>query len=144
MKGLEETLTLCTRASFFTHFQKLRLAMATKTAKTAKKPAKRGRPAKTAPVAPPRRKYADNTKAEAKDLYVRGVGLDRISRYLGVPPRTLTNWQTDERWKDAKDPAGAALDLRRDGYPVRDIAQRLEASEKTVRKWLEAAKQNGK
>jgi uncharacterized protein YjcR len=118
--------------------------MATKTAKTAKKPAKRGRPAKAAPPAPMRRKYADNTKAEAKDLYVRGVGLDRISRYLGVPSRTLSNWQTDERWTEAKDPAGAALDLHREGYPLRDIAQRLEASEKTVRKWLKAAQENGK
>lgn len=102
------------------------------------KKAKKTTQAKAAPVV--RRKYDLTTKEEAKDLYMRGLPLDRISKYLQVPARTLTNWQTDERWTEAKDPAAAALDLKGRGYRVPDIAARLEVSEKTVRQWVKAAK----
>lgn len=112
--------------------------MATKKAKKTKKAGKTANPQ----PAPLRRKYALDTKGEAKDLYLRGVTLDRIGRYLGVPVRTLTNWQTLDRWTEAKDPAGAALDLKQRGYRVADIATRLETSEKTVRQWLKAASEN--
>jgi uncharacterized protein YjcR len=106
---------------------------------TTKKTKKTAKTAQTSKPAPVRRKYALDTKGEAKDLYLRGVTLDRIGRYLGVPVRTLTNWQTLDRWTEAKDPAGAALDLKQRGYRVADIAARLETSEKTVRQWLKAA-----
>lgn len=113
---------------------------ALKTTKKPKKANKRGKAAKTAPAAPVRRKYATDTKGEAKDLYLRGVGLDRIAKYLAVPLRTLTNWQTDERWTEAKNPERAALDLKERGYRLPEIAERLVVSEKTVRKWLKATK----
>ncbi|MFN8304043.1 MAG: helix-turn-helix domain-containing protein [Saprospiraceae bacterium] len=109
--------------------------------KTKTEAKRRGRPAKKKPAGPPRRKYDTDTKAEAKDLYLRGVSLDRIGRYLGVPLRTLTNWQTGEHWTDAKDPAGAALELKERGYRLPEIAERLEVSEKTVRRWLNMARQ---
>ncbi|MEI6410268.1 MAG: hypothetical protein WCR52_12850 [Bacteroidota bacterium] len=118
--------------------------MAMKKAKKTKKPANKAKPDQSAKPAQARRKYANDTKGEAKDLYLRGVGLDRIGRYLGVPIRTLTNWQTDERWTEEKDPAGAALDLKQRGYRVADIATRLEVSEKTVRMWLKAVVQSKK
>lgn len=101
---------------------------------------KRTRSAKVK-AAPVRRKYETSTKEEAKDLYLRGVGLERIVKYLGVPLRTLTNWQTEYHWKEAKKPEGAALELKKRGYQVPEIAARLEVSEKTVRNWL---KQSGK
>lgn len=106
--------------------------------KTKKRPKtrKKASPPKPAPV---RRKYDLTTKEEAKDLYLRGLPLDRISKYLQVPARTLTNWQTDDRWTEAKDPAAAAVELKARGYRVPDIAARLEVSEKTIRQWLKAA-----
>ena len=113
--------------------------MAQKSDKTTKK---RGRKPRKPDPGPVRQKYTGDTRAEAKDLYLRGVGLDRVSRYLGVPVRTLTNWQTKDRWKEAKDPAAAALDLQREGYRQNEIAARLEVSEKTVRRWLRAARQS--
>ena len=106
---------------------------------TTKKRPKKRKKATTAKPAPVRKKYDLTTKEEAKDLYLRGLTLERISKYLQVPGRTLTNWQTVDRWTEAKDPAAAAVDLKRRGYRVPDIAARLEASEKTVRQWLKAA-----
>lgn len=107
--------------------------------KKTRKPATKRTKTTTPKPVPTRRKYEADTKEEAKDLYTRGLTLDRIAKYLGVPVRTLTNWQTEDRWKDAKDPAAAALDLRERGYPVAKIAERLEVSERTVRKWMKAA-----
>lgn len=100
-------------------------------------PKKRGRPRKAEPKPVPLRKaYTDDVRGEAKDLYLRGVSLERIGRYLAVPVRTLTNWQTENDWTDALDPEGTAAKLRRRGFAVADIAARLEVSEKTVRNWL--------
>lgn len=106
----------------------------------AKKGRKPGKKAEQAPPKPIRRKYESNTREEAKDLYLRGVALDRISKYLGAPLRTLTNWQTVDKWTEAKDPAAAAIDLKTKGYSVHKIAERLEVTERTVSKWLKVAK----
>ncbi|MBN8676686.1 MAG: helix-turn-helix domain-containing protein [Chitinophagales bacterium] len=113
-----------------------------KAAKTTQKPekaTKRRKSAKTAKPAQVRRKYATDIKEEAKDLYLRGVTLDRVAKYLAVPLRTLTNWQTDERWTEAKNPERTAHELKGRGYRVPEIADRLEVSVKTVRKWLKAS-----
>ena len=70
---------------------------------------KRGRPRKAEPKpAPLRKAYTDDVRGEAKDLYLRGVNLERIGRYLAVPVRTLTSWQTKNDWTDALDPEGTA------------------------------------
>jgi uncharacterized protein YjcR len=111
---------------------------AIKTDQKPKKATKRRKSAKPAKPAPVRRKYATDIKEEAKDLYLRGVTLERVAKYLAVPLRTLTNWQTDERWTEEKNPERAAHELKTRGYRVPEIAARLEVSEKTVRKWLKA------
>lgn len=81
-------------------------------------------------------KYAGGVRDEAKDLYVRGVSLERIARYLAVPTRTLTNWQAADNWKEEKKPALAARRLLAKGFAVGDIAAQLEVTPKTIRNWL--------
>lgn len=98
---------------------------------------KRGRPpGKKAKTTPQRKKYEPTVKEEAKDLYKKGVSLERIAKYLNVPERTLTNWQTNENWRDGKEPHKTAIDLLAKGYSKAQIAERLEVSPKTVNRWI--------
>lgn len=103
---------------------------------------KRGRPPKKKVKEQPQRKnYSAAEKEEAKDLYLRGINLERISKYLNIPLRTLTNWQGLERWRENKEPHAMALELRAKGYTVAKIAENLRVSDKTVRRWLDAGKE---
>jgi uncharacterized protein YjcR len=106
-------------------------------AKRGRKPGKKAEKPKSTPV---RKKYQADTKDEAKDLYLRGLTLERIGKYLGVPARTLTNWQTTDKWTEAKDPAAAALELKSQGFNIAKISERLNVSEKTVRNWIKGGK----
>ena len=108
-----------------------------KSTKKAAKPAKKGKTAKKAATAP-RNNYSDELKDEARDLYQRGVSLDRIAKYVGVPLRTLTNWQTAMDWTESKKPNETAPDLKRRGFKVPEIAARLGLSVRTVYKHLNA------
>ena len=116
------------------------------TAKPAKKTAKTSKTVKkgkSKPEKPARRFYSPDLKDEARDLYQRGVSLERVAKYLAVPFRTLTNWQTADHWTETKNPTATAAELKQRGYKVSEIAARLELSEKTVYKLLAAARNGG-
>lgn len=103
-----------------------------KTAKTATKPRRKAKPA---PVRT-RQRYDGDTKGEAKDLYKRGLTLERIGKYLAVPVRTLEKWQLADEWAEARNPTAAALEMHRQKFTAKDIAAKLEISVKTVRNLL--------
>jgi uncharacterized protein YjcR len=91
---------------------------------------------KVKPAPKTRKSYGDDVKGEAKDLYLKGLNLERICKYLAVPVRTLQKWQLADHWTELKNPAAAVLELQKQKFSIRDIAARLEMSEKSVKNML--------
>ena len=94
-----------------------------------------------------RKVYTLDTKAEAKQMYLRGLYMREISVLLGVPVRTLEDWQTAEDWHSLKYPSEIrqkVYELRQSGMKATEIAKHFGLSVRAVYKYIRDVKRKAK
>lgn len=90
-----------------------------------------------------RKVYTLDTKAEAKQMYLRGLYMREISVLLGVPVRTLEDWQTTEEWHSLKYPSEIrqkVYELRQSGMKATEIAKHFGLSVRVCYKYIRDVK----
>ena len=95
----------------------------------------------------PRKVYTLDTKAEAKQMYLRGLYMREISVLLGVPIRTLEDWQTCDNWHALKYPSEIrqkVYELRQSGMKATEIAKHFGLSVRAVYKYIRDVKRKAK
>ena len=94
-----------------------------------------------------RKVYTLDTKAEAKQMYLRGLYMREISVLLGVPVRTLEDWQTTEDWHSLKYPSEIrqkVYELRQSGMKATEIAKHFGLSVRVCYKYIRDVKRKAK
>ncbi len=87
-----------------------------------------------------RQHYTADTKAEARALYLRGLRIEEIGKFLNIPKKTLEKWQTADRWTDYKtettEKEKRAYELRKAGKSANEIAHLFNTHKQTIYKWI--------
>jgi len=96
----------------------------------------------------PRKIYTTEQREKARKYYLMGLNMEEISKLLdGCPFRTIEKWQNLEQWKLLKKTKPIeirALELKKAGKTVKEIAKLIEVSEITVWRYTKKAIENEK
>ena len=75
-------------------------------------------------------------------LYKLGVSIPELKKLFGVAERTLYYWLEPVKEKEKEELKAKALELRRQGVSLREIADRLGVSKSTIEDWVNESVRN--
>jgi len=91
-----------------------------------------------------RNKIDIETKQKAFSYFAKGLTCKEISKLIGIPFRTIQNWQTVDKWNDKLNPLNIqnrCFELKKKGNTIKEIANLLNISVSSVQRYIKSAKE---